>query len=110
MRMSMRVPRLRTGMARMGHVIFLRDRARDSPESTLRSPNNGAAAATTYRSRASRMTRSISPAALLRDAGVAAAPGPDFDHLRGNRYMRFSFAGTEADIVEGIERLARWPK
>jgi aspartate/methionine/tyrosine aminotransferase len=56
------------------------------------------------------MTRSISPAALLRDSGVAAAPGPDFDDLRGNRYMRFSFAGTEADIVEGIERLARWPK
>jgi aspartate/methionine/tyrosine aminotransferase len=97
----------------MGHVIFLRDRARDSPDQLFAAPsdaNNGAAAATTYRSRASRMTRSISPAALLRDSGVAAAPGPDFDDLRGNRYMRFSFAGTEADIVEGIERLARWPK
>jgi aspartate/methionine/tyrosine aminotransferase len=45
---------------------------------------------------------------MLREAGVAAAPGPDFNHTRGNRYMRFSFAGTEADIIEGVERLARW--
>ena len=47
---------------------------------------------------------------MLREAGVAAAPGPDFDHTRGNRYTRLSFAGTEADIVEGIDRLARWLK
>ena len=47
---------------------------------------------------------------MLREAGVAATPGPDFDHERGNRYMRFSFAGTEADIGEGIERLANWLK
>ena len=47
---------------------------------------------------------------MLREAGVAATPGPDFDHSRGHRYMRFSFAGTEADIGEGIERLANWLK
>jgi aspartate/methionine/tyrosine aminotransferase len=47
---------------------------------------------------------------MLREAGVAAAPGPDFDHARGNRCMRFSFAGTGADIVEGVERLACWLK
>jgi aspartate/methionine/tyrosine aminotransferase len=47
---------------------------------------------------------------MLREAGVAATPGPDFDHARGHRYMRFSFAGTEADISEGIDRLARWLK
>ena len=47
---------------------------------------------------------------MLREAGVAATPGPDFDHDRGHRYMRFSFAGTEADIGEGIERLAKWLK
>ena len=47
-------------------------------------------------------------ARMLNEAGVAAAPGPDFDHARGHRYMRFSFAGTEADISEGIERLGRW--
>jgi len=47
---------------------------------------------------------------MLRESGVAATPGPDFDHQRGHRYMRFSFAGTEADILEGIERLAYWLK
>jgi aspartate/methionine/tyrosine aminotransferase len=47
-------------------------------------------------------------ARMLNEAGVAATPGPDFDHARGHRYMRFSFAGTEADIGEGIERLAGW--
>ena len=47
---------------------------------------------------------------MLREAGVAATPGPDFDHARGNRYMRFSFAGTEAEIAEGIDRLANWLK
>jgi aspartate/methionine/tyrosine aminotransferase len=47
---------------------------------------------------------------MLNEAGVAATPGPDFDHARGHRYMRFSFAGTEADIAEGIERLAHWLK
>jgi aspartate/methionine/tyrosine aminotransferase len=45
---------------------------------------------------------------MLNEAGVAATPGPDFDHRRGNRYTRFSFAGTEADIAEGVERLAHW--
>jgi aspartate/methionine/tyrosine aminotransferase len=47
-------------------------------------------------------------ARMLSEAGVAATPGPDFDHQRGHRYMRFSFAGTEADIGEGIDRLAHW--
>jgi aspartate/methionine/tyrosine aminotransferase len=45
---------------------------------------------------------------MLSEAGVAATPGPDFDHQRGHRYMRFSFAGTEAAIGEGIDRLAHW--
>jgi len=47
-------------------------------------------------------------ARMLNEAGVAATPGPDFDHARGHRYMRFSFAGTEGDISEGIERLTAW--
>jgi aspartate/methionine/tyrosine aminotransferase len=45
---------------------------------------------------------------MLREAGVAATPGPDFDHSRGHRYMRFSFAGSETAIREGIDRLAHW--
>ena len=47
---------------------------------------------------------------MLNEAGVAATPGPDFDHTRGHRYMRFSFAGTEEAIAEGIERLAHFLK
>jgi hypothetical protein len=27
-----------------------------------------------------------------------------------HRYMRLSFAGTEADIAEGVDRLAGWLK
>lgn len=45
---------------------------------------------------------------MLAEAGVAATPGPDFDHQRGHRYMRFSFAGTEAAIAEGLARLSAW--
>ena len=40
-------------------------------------------------------------ARMLREAGVAATPGPDFDHARGHRYMRFSFAGTEGGYQRG---------
>ena len=45
---------------------------------------------------------------MLDEAGVAATPGQDFDRVRGHRYMRFSFAGTAADMREGIARLERW--
>jgi aspartate/methionine/tyrosine aminotransferase len=47
---------------------------------------------------------------MLAEAGVAATPGPDFDTARGHGMMRFSFAGTEADMAEGMERLAKWLK
>jgi aspartate/methionine/tyrosine aminotransferase len=47
-------------------------------------------------------------ARLLEEAGVAATPGIDFDHGRGAGYLRLSFAGDEAAIGEGIERLAAW--
>ena len=45
---------------------------------------------------------------MLAEAGVAATPGPDFDRSRGHGYIRFSFAGTEADIAEAADRLAGW--
>jgi aspartate/methionine/tyrosine aminotransferase len=45
---------------------------------------------------------------MLAEAGVAATPGPDFDRTRGHGTVRFSFAGTEADIVEALDRLADW--
>ncbi|WP_453960636.1 pyridoxal phosphate-dependent aminotransferase [Amorphus suaedae] len=45
---------------------------------------------------------------LLRQAGVAVTPGPDFDRTNGHRFVRFSLAGPHADMVEGMERLARF--
>lgn len=45
---------------------------------------------------------------MLAEAGVAATPGPDFDHARGMGTMRFSFAGTQADMAEAMDRLADW--
>jgi aspartate/methionine/tyrosine aminotransferase len=45
---------------------------------------------------------------LLEETGVAAAPGIDFDTRRGNRFVRFSFAGASTEIEEGLDRLGRW--
>lgn len=45
---------------------------------------------------------------MLSEAGVAATPGIDFDRIRGHETVRFSFAGTEADIDDGLDRLERW--
>ena len=43
---------------------------------------------------------------LLARTGVALAPGVDFDTESGHRFVRFSFAGPEADIEEGLSRLS----
>lgn len=45
---------------------------------------------------------------LLADTGVAIAPGIDFDTVRGNEFIRMSFAGTRAEIETGLERLGAW--
>ncbi|MGN7878449.1 pyridoxal phosphate-dependent aminotransferase [Sinorhizobium sp. Sb3] len=45
---------------------------------------------------------------MLAEINVAATPGFDFDPLEGHRTMRFSYAGAEADMVEAMERIARW--
>ncbi len=42
---------------------------------------------------------------LLDKAGVAATPGVDFDRTDGHRFVRFSFAGPEADIAEALKRM-----
>jgi aspartate/methionine/tyrosine aminotransferase len=44
---------------------------------------------------------------LLRETGVAVAPGIDFDTVHGGRTMRLSFAGETADIEEALARLGR---
>ncbi len=45
---------------------------------------------------------------MLAEAGVATTPGIDFDPLRGRGYMRFSFAGSEAEMTEAARRLKAW--
>jgi len=45
---------------------------------------------------------------MLAEAGIAATPGVDFDHARGNRFLRFSYCGPEADMQEAARRLKLW--
>jgi aspartate/methionine/tyrosine aminotransferase len=45
---------------------------------------------------------------LLADTGVATAPGVDFDTAAGNRFARFSFAGTPEDAHEALRRMEAW--
>ena len=47
-------------------------------------------------------------AELLAKAGVAVTPGWDFDPVRGGQFIRFSYAGSHSDIVEGLARLKNW--
>jgi aspartate/methionine/tyrosine aminotransferase len=45
---------------------------------------------------------------LLEEARVAATPGVDFDPVNGNRFLRFCYAGSTADMHEAVARIARW--
>jgi aspartate/methionine/tyrosine aminotransferase len=45
---------------------------------------------------------------MLLETGIAATPGIDFDTDRGGRTLRFSFAGSTADMAEAADRLERW--
>lgn len=47
---------------------------------------------------------------LLEEAGVACAPGMDFDPVDGHRFMRFSFALSTEEIEEGLTRHEPWFK
>jgi len=42
---------------------------------------------------------------ILRNTGVASAPGIDFDPVEGRRFIRFSFAVATAQVEDAIERL-----
>jgi len=48
--------------------------------------------------------------AMLRETGVAATPGIDFDPDRGNSYLRLCYAGAEHDMREAARRIAAWLK
>jgi aspartate/methionine/tyrosine aminotransferase len=47
---------------------------------------------------------------LLRDTGVATAPGVDFDPVDGRRFIRFSFAVSTPEVEEALRRLEPWLK
>lgn len=47
---------------------------------------------------------------ILDETGIACTPGTDFDPLAGNRFLRFSFAGSTADMAEAARRLKEWRK
>jgi aspartate/methionine/tyrosine aminotransferase len=47
-------------------------------------------------------------ARLLAEAGVAVAPGVDFDPLDGGKFIRMCFAGDGAEIRRGVEILGEW--
>ena len=46
--------------------------------------------------------------AMLRETGIAATPGHDFDPVDGAAAMRFSFAGGTADMELAAGRLKDW--
>lgn len=45
---------------------------------------------------------------MLREIGVAATPGVDFDAGRGNHFMRFCYAGPTEEMAEAARRLRAW--
>jgi aspartate/methionine/tyrosine aminotransferase len=45
---------------------------------------------------------------MLAEAGVAATPGIDFDPRDGRHYIRFSYAGSPAEMHEAVERVGKW--
>jgi aspartate/methionine/tyrosine aminotransferase len=48
--------------------------------------------------------------AMLEEIGVAATPGVDFDTDRGSRFLRFSYAGSTADMAKAAERIRGWQR
>jgi aspartate/methionine/tyrosine aminotransferase len=47
-------------------------------------------------------------ARMLRELSIAATPGVDFDARHGERFVRFSYCGSEAHMAEAAARLLRW--
>ena len=47
---------------------------------------------------------------MLNEIGVACTPGLDFDPDRGSSSIRFSFAGSQHDMVEACKRIKTWLK
>lgn len=47
---------------------------------------------------------------MLDSALVATTPGVDFDPFRGKQFLRFSYAGSAADMAEAVERIGAFLK
>lgn len=47
-------------------------------------------------------------ARALAEAGVAIAPGADFDTVGGHRWIRMSFAGATTEVTGAVDALRRW--
>jgi aspartate/methionine/tyrosine aminotransferase len=45
---------------------------------------------------------------MLDETHVAVTPGADFDPVRGNRFVRFCYAGSAPEMLEAVERIRRW--
>ena len=45
---------------------------------------------------------------ILDKAGVAVTPGLDFDPNEGRHWLRFSYARSTTDVIEGLDRLKRF--
>ncbi len=45
---------------------------------------------------------------MLSEIAVAATPGADFDPLNGERFVRFSVAGSADEIAEASRRIREW--
>ncbi len=49
-------------------------------------------------------------AAMLRDVGIAACPGVDFDPAHGKRFIRMSYCGPPADLIDAAQRLQNFAR
>lgn len=45
---------------------------------------------------------------MLLETGIAAGTGVDHDPVNGGKFMRLSFAATQAEVEEAISRLSEW--
>jgi len=47
---------------------------------------------------------------MLEETRVAATPGVDFDPVHGKEFIRFCYAGPQAEMHEAVERIGKWLK
>jgi aspartate/methionine/tyrosine aminotransferase len=45
---------------------------------------------------------------MLEETHVAATAGVDFDTERGNRFLRFCYAGSAEEMHEAVARIGKW--